>query len=50
MQRAEGWINKSIVCLGFMYGQSTEFNPNGWTIEALNATMLQIKYDFPESA
>ena len=45
--RSEGWINRSIVCLGFMSAHSN-LNPGGWTKESLKATILKLKRDFPE--
>ena len=42
--RSEGWINRSIVCLGFMSAHSN-LNPGGWTKDSLKATIL--KYGGP---
>ena len=45
--RREGWINKSIACLGMVHGKSPQ-NPLGWTQSKLKETVLKIKNDFPE--
>ena len=45
--RREGWINKSIACLGMLHGKSPQ-NPLGWTQSKLKETVLKIKNDFPE--
>ena len=45
--RAAGYSNRTIACLGFLYGKS-DLNPNGWTQSELRGAMLQLKRDFPE--
>jgi hypothetical protein len=45
--RKEGWLNRSIPCLGMLFGQST-MNPTGWTQHELRATVQELKERFPE--
>ena len=45
--RKAGWLNRSIPCLGMMFGQS-ELNPTGWTQAELRATVVELKTRFPE--
>ena len=45
--RREGWLNRSIPCLGMLFGKS-ELNPTGWTKPELRATMQELKDKYPE--
>ena len=45
--KKEGWLNRSIPCLGMMIGKST-MNPTGWTQAELRATVKELKDRFPE--
>jgi beta-glucanase (GH16 family) len=45
--RKEGWLNRSIPCLGFLIGQS-KMNPTGWTQAELRATAMELKTRYPE--
>ena len=45
--RKEGWLNRSIPCLGMLFAES-ELNPTGWTKPHLKATIQQLKARFPE--
>ena len=45
--RKEGWLNRSIPCIGAMFGKS-KLNPSGWTKEELRATMQQIRDKYSE--
>lgn len=40
--RREGWLNRSIPCLGMLFGKS-DLNPTGWTKAELRATMQELK-------
>ena len=45
--RREGWLNRSIPCLGMLFGKS-DLNPTGWTKAELRATMQELKDKYPE--
>jgi hypothetical protein len=45
--RKEGWLNRSIPCLGFLIGQS-KMNPTGWTQAELRTTAMELKTRYPE--
>jgi hypothetical protein len=45
--RSEGWLNRSIACLGMLFARSA-LNPTGWTQPQLRATVQQLKDAFPE--
>lgn len=47
--RAEGWLNRSVFCFGWMLGQS-KWNPHGWTRAQLRAEMGRLNSSFPELA
>jgi hypothetical protein len=45
--RAEGWINRTVFCFGWMLAKS-QWNPGGWTHESLRAEATKLKHSFPE--
>eukprot|EP01050_Picozoa_sp_SAG11_P023073 SAG11_NODE_4533_length_1862_cov_1.394214_1_plen_284_part_10 len=45
--RKEGWLNRSIPCLGMMFGKSA-LNPSGWSHAELTAVAQELKTKFPE--
>ena len=45
--RREGWLNRSIPCLGMLFGKS-DLNPTGWAKPELRATMQELKDKYPE--
>jgi hypothetical protein len=45
--REQGWLNRSIPCLGMLFGRSA-MNPTGWTQAGLRATVQELKDRFPE--
>jgi hypothetical protein len=45
--REEGWLNRSIPCLGMIFGKS-KLNPSGWTQQELRATMQEIRDKYSE--
>ena len=47
MARAEGFLNKTILTVGFMVGRS-QLNPHGFTQSQLRAMLVQLKRDYPE--
>ena len=47
MARKEGWLNRSIPCLGMLFGKSAT-NPTGWTHAQLRATIQELKDKYPE--
>ena len=47
--RAQGYLNRTLFCFGFILGQSP-INPFGWTPASLRAAMLKVKHGYPELA
>ena len=47
--RQQGYLNRTVFCFGFLLGKSA-INPNGWTKEALRASLVSLKADYPELA
>ena len=45
--RKEGWLNRSIPCLGMLFGKS-KLNPTGWSQQQLRAAAEEFKTKFPE--
>jgi hypothetical protein len=45
--RKEGWLNRSIPCLGMLFGQSA-LNPTGWSHQQLRGAAEELKSKFPE--
>jgi hypothetical protein len=45
--RQHGFINRTVVALGWMLGRS-KLNPGGWTPASLRASMVLLKYKYPE--
>jgi hypothetical protein len=47
--RAEGWLNRSVFCFGWMLAES-QWNPHGWTHAQLRADVTRLNASFPELA
>ena len=47
--RAEGWLNRSVFCFGWMLAES-QWNPRGWTHAQLRADVTRLNASFPELA
>ena len=47
MARAQGFLNKTILTIGFMAGRS-KLNPHAFTPQQLRAMLVQLKKDYPE--
>ena len=47
--RANGYLNRTVFCFGFLLGQST-INPYGWTGASLRIAMRKLKAEYPELA
>lgn len=47
--RANGYLNRTLFCFGFMIGQSA-INPYGWTAASLRTAMATLKAQYPELA
>ena len=47
--RANGYLNRTLFCFGFMIGQSA-INPYGWTASSLRTAMVTLKAQYPELA
>ena len=45
--RAEGWLNRTVFCFGWMLAKS-QWNPGGWTHDSLRAEATKLKRSFPE--
>jgi hypothetical protein len=47
--RAQGWLNRSVFCFGWMLAQS-QWNPGGWTHSQLRSDVARLNATFPELA
>tara|TARA_B100000795_G_C22711220_1_gene403624 strand:- start:133 stop:1107 length:975 start_codon:yes stop_codon:yes gene_type:complete len=47
--RANGYLNRTLFCFGFMLGQSA-INPYGWTVDSLRTAMVTLRAQYPELA
>ena len=47
--RAEGWLNRSVFCFGWMLARS-KWNPRGWSHSQLRNEMTRLNASFPELA
>ena len=47
--RANGYLNRTLFCFGFMLGQSA-INPYGWTVDSLRTAMVSLRAHYPELA
>ena len=47
--RANGYLNRTLFCFGFLLGQSA-INPHGWTEASLRTAMVSLRSQYPELA